>query len=154
VAHILKEIVQALFFNSPKKNRGTMLTSKSAVSFLACLLLVVAISRSSIHQAQPTELGEVLVQVPRTWNGRQSLAEINKETPSFEWSDENVDLFMLACQSGDQNACETIVRSDEALESLNRRAPKAGQGARRRRRGRVNLDTKGFDADWDEVVSS
>jgi hypothetical protein len=128
--------------------------SKGAVSFLACgLLLAVAVTRSSIQQAHPTELGEVLVQVPRTWSARQSLDEVNKETPTFEWSDENVDLFMLACQSGDQNACDTLGRSDEALESLNRRAPKAGSQGHRRRRGRVNLDTKGFDADWDEVVS-
>ncbi len=81
-------------------------------------------------------------------------SDVEADKPTFDWTDENVDLFMMACQSGDQNACDTIVKSDEALASLNRRSPKQATPLTRSRGRRGRIDDKGFDADWDEVVST
>eukprot|EP00960_Hanusia_phi_P052413 761439-Hanusia_phi.AAC.3 len=55
--------------------------------------------------------------------GRNVLIQ-DRGVPTFEWSDNNVDMFYKACREGNEAACKDLVSSDDALANLNRRASK------------------------------
>lgn len=97
------------------REKASIMVAQTHLHQFGALLAIGAIALLVIAGGQGRGMRVVLGEVP------VMMAE-EHDVPAWEWNDENVGHFLKACEDGNDGACDTLVRSREALERLNRNA--------------------------------
>lgn len=104
--------------NEPLVGQGNRVRKLLALG-VVCSVALAVVAISSLAPG-PSSLYQVVPMLAEEGGLAEVLPDHQPLGSTFEWNEENVDAFKRGCAENNQDACNTLATSDEALKILNK----------------------------------